>query len=391
MPVNYQQIREQVKKFGQDAPRLEGNLKERRLKALDVLKAYAQQLDKLQERVDQALVRNSNLRCARPTKEHLDKTFALPQIPGLPVLLAADGSQINPDRHDPVEFAVINLGAIRFLPGQPQRPLEIVRSQLLYGDVLYTPSGPLTEDLVALRRDLSEREMLAELAAAEAPPVITLTDGPLELYGEPRESEDYKKTFQKYLETLGKLAAMKTIVAGYVDKPKADLVVRLLELTIISDQELAQANRLRPLRPIVDADLFREALQFGERSAIFSIQSPSAQKFEGVLSLHFFYVNVGQLKPYLARVEIPQWVASDAHLLDLLHASILAQCSPLGNRPFPYALHRAHEVAVVGREEKSQIVNMIQVELRRQGVDAGESSNKQFSKDQMGHKQRYSP
>jgi hypothetical protein len=61
----------------------------------------------------------------------------------------------------------------------------------------------------------------------------------------------------------------------------------------------------------------------------------------------------------------------------------------MGNRPYPYALHRAHEVALVSFAEKAELQDMIAVEMLRQGVDAGQKSNKQEHKDQSGTRTRY--
>jgi hypothetical protein len=42
---------------------------------------------------------------------------------------------------------------------------------------------PDDKRLSALRRDLSERTTLAELAVGSAPPVVTFTDGLMEIWG----------------------------------------------------------------------------------------------------------------------------------------------------------------------------------------------------------------
>ena len=115
-------------------------------------------------------------------------------------------------------------------------------------------------------------------------------------------------------------------------------------------------KRLYPLRGVIDRQLFRDLLGPGERSAVFAIQSRSGQHYLGDLALHFFYLNVGRPgKPWLARVEIPAWVAKDNEQLDNLQAVLMQQCQILGSRPFPYLIHRAHEVAVVSLDEKEQV------------------------------------
>ena len=390
MPVNYQQIQENLKKIGQNAVAEQQRHKDRLARARALLQAYAERLSELEELRARATALSSGLRCAIPLAEPLTHHGPLPASGAPYVLLAADGSQINPDRHDQVEFAVINTGAIRILPGQPETPRETIHSELLYGDALQTESGPITEEIVAMRRDAGERTVLADLAAQERLPVVTLTDGQLELFREPQQTKEFNRHFADFAAALRRLAALGAVTAGYVDKPRADLVVRLLELLELPPAELDQAGHSRPLRGVTDAALFHELLQPGERSAIFAIQSKSADRFDGELSLHFFYINVGRPgAPWLARVELPAWVAQSPELTDRLHIALLEQCRQLGSKPYPYALHRAHEVAVVRLEEKDQLLLMIVSELRRQGVEVEEVSHKQYQKTNSGSRTRY--
>jgi len=64
-----------------------------------------------------------------------------------------------------------------------------------------------------------------------------------------------------------------------------------------------------------------------------------------------------------------------------LHAVLVDQCQVMGNAPYPYILHRAHETALVSRDEKEQVEQMIQIELRNRGVTVGRKSPKQVHKD----------
>ncbi len=149
--------------------------------------------------------------------------------------------------------------------------------------------------------------------------------------------------------------------------------------------ELSDIKKLHPLRGVTDISVFREVLAAGERSAVFAIQSQSAKSYKDALKLHFFYLNAGQPgRPYVARVEIPGWVAENQGNLDSLHAVLIDQCRVMGVRPYPYLLHRAHETAVVKLPEKEQVTAMISQELRQRGVAVGEQSNKQSAKQSEG-------
>ena len=391
MPVNYQQVQQQVREQVKLAPARQKQQRERLEKARGLLARHAVDLQYLQDKVSQAAARDKSLRCAIPLSEpiNLVKNAALPAV--FPVLLAADGSQINPNRHDAVEFGLINIGVIRLQPVQALTPVEMTSCELFLYQSPENDSGPLTEELVALKRDFKERSELARLAAAEPGVVLTLTDGPLELFREPKGDPRFDRLFEDYLDVMEVLASMNTVTAGYVDKPGADLVVRLLELTLYPDEELQKAGKERQLGGVRDIDLFRDTLQPAERSAIFAIQSSSAEKFSqrlnGHMALHFFYLNVGRVgRPWLVRVELPAWVSQPAELVDLLHATLLQQCRQMGIKAYPYALHRAHEVALVSFQDKQQLQVMIEAEMLRAGLEVGDKSYKQSHKDLEGRK-----
>jgi hypothetical protein len=319
-------------------------------------------------------------------------------MPDIATLIAVDGSQINPDRHAALQFAVVNAGAVIVKLRSGEVSEICTDSELLYGEDLQTEFGMMSERLVALRRDAKERELLEELSAGEhGDHIVTFTDGPLELWStEGEDSREFALFLEKYKSILSRLQERGVVTAGYVDKPRADLVVQLLELTLMTDEELKDRQILRtrhPLRGVDDALLFRGASDVqpiippGHRSAVFCLQSSSQNTYTGVLALHFFYLNVGGAgHPCLVRVEVPAWVATDGAKLDLLHAVLVEQCGIMGSRPYPYLLHRAHETAVVRHEEKTQVEQMLMLELNRQGAAIPDKSNKQAAKDSGGRR-----
>jgi len=225
-------------------------------------------------------------------------------------------------------------------------------------------------------RDVHEREILADLAQNEAAPLVTLTDGPLELYHEPRQEKAFEHYFKQYLAALDDLALNQVITAGYVDRPRADLVVKLLELVAPEDESAD-----RPFAGVTDLQLFESILNPGERSAVFKLQSSSADAFANKKALHFFYINVGSVgQPALARVEVPLWVVEDPHAMSLLQSVLVEQSHQAGSRPYPYPLIRAHEIAVVKMDDHNQISEMIEQELLNRGLPPTLNSNKQSHK-----------
>jgi hypothetical protein len=348
-------------------------------------------LDALKARVESAKTVDANLRCAVPLNETLDSSVPPPALPERATLIAADGSQINPSRHEQVEFGLVNAGGIVMRLNSGESTLLHTDSVLMYDDELFRDGVPLSEGMVALERDLRERSLLAELAKDYDPPVVTFTDGPIELWGarDGQEAKAFAESLERYKGVLSRLQSRAVVTAGYVDKPASDLVVRLLELAL-APKDMEDLRNFRPLLGVTDRFLFGDKnnllLKPGQRSAVFSIQSSSAKNYQGVLSLHFFYLNAGadEDHPHIARVEIPRWVADDPSLLGLLHAVLVDQCRIMGARPYPYLLHRAHETAVVSNEEKTQVERMLIQELHNQGVDVEDGSNKQSAKDLPG-------
>ncbi len=346
MPINYQEIYTQIKKIGEGAKERRKKKEDAQSSARELLGIYDSELDLLRSKVDTAKLADANIRCALPLNENLASHFPPPASVVQATLIAADGSQINPDRHAAIQFCVVNVGAIQMRLNSGETPEIFTETELLYGDDLLPNGYPMSEGLVALKRDLAERSKLEELSKGLEGSVVTFTDGPIELWGAKGEdANSYEDFVQKYLGVLSRLQGRDVITAGYVDKPSADLVVRLLEIASADNEQIQKMKEFHPLRGVSDRWLFGEhknpLLPPGHRSAVFKIQSSSEKKYKGILELHFFYLNVGTVgHPWPVRVEIPKWVADDKAKLDLLHGVLVEQCRMMGSKPYPYLLHR---------------------------------------------------
>jgi len=390
MPIDYQQIFVQIKEIGKNAKERRKKKEDAQASARELLAFYSSELDLLRSKVDLAKQVDSNTRCALPINESLASSYPVPDSVIQATLIAADGSQINPDRHAAIQFCVVNVGAIQMKLNSGETPKIFTHTDWHYGDDLLPNGFPMSDGLVALKRDLAERSKLDELSKDLQGSVVTFTDGPIELWGAKGEdAKSYEAIVQKYLGVLSRLQERGVITAGYVDKPSADLVVRLLEIASADNEQIQKIREFHPLRGVSDRWLYGEhknpLLPPGHRSAVFGIQSTSEKKYTGILSLHFFYLNVGtEGHPWPVRVEIPKWVADDKSKLDLLHGVLVEQCRMMGSKPYPYLLHRAHETAVVKMEEKQQIEQMLAMELRNQGEELDEGSYKQSAKDGVG-------
>ena len=395
MPVNFQEIYTKIKEIGQGARERRERIENLRKHARSLLEKNADELDYLRRIVERAKETDPNIRCALPLNESLASHVPAPAPAMDAALIAADGSQVNPDRHNAIQFCIINVGSIVMRMQSGESPEVRTNSELLYGEELETKYGTMSDGMVALKRDLRERAELEELSKGIKGPVVTFTDGPIELWGakDGEDAESYHESLKNYLSVLSRLESRGIITAGYVDKPAADLIVRLLELVDATPEEREKPREIERWRGVTDRWLYGEKsnplLGPGERSAVFAIQSKSEKYYKGVLGLHFFYLNVGTKgHPWPVRVEIPKWVADDPEKLNLLHAVLVDQCRMMGSKPYPYLLHRAHEIAVVKHEEKYQVEQMLTQELRRQDEELDDGSYKQSAKDLPGRTRR---
>ena len=71
-------------------------------------------------------------------------------------------------------------------------------------------------------------------------------------------------------------------------------------------------------------------------------------------------------------------------LVDLLHAVVYAESQVLETHPYPYLLHRAHELAVITFEERVYVEDMLLRQLDQDGLGLGRISNKEVTKEIAG-------
>ncbi|MEJ2757994.1 MAG: hypothetical protein P8046_05865 [Anaerolineales bacterium] len=57
-------------------------------------------------------------------------TFPTPAPPAEATIIAADGSQINPDRHLGIDYCLVNVGAIIMTLGQTAAPTTTIETTL---------------------------------------------------------------------------------------------------------------------------------------------------------------------------------------------------------------------------------------------------------------------
>ena len=391
MPIDYQQIYTQIQEIGKGLRERRRTLEERRAAVWGLIDYYNLKLDQLRSLVDSAKQADPNIRCAcpNPSGEPLLTSHPCSASAIQATLIAADGSQILPDRHAAIQYFVINVGAIAMRVGSGNSPEIFTDTELHILDEF--EDTIFSESQIALQRDVAERKKLLEVAQKYTAPFIALTEGQLELWGSADidNSRDFEKTLNDYLNALKEMKDRNIITSGYVDKPGANWVVRLMEVATLPKDELRNLKKHRPFLGVTDRWLFSKILGKHERSAIFALQAKSAEKYKDSIAIHFFYLNVGdEQRPVIVRVDVPLWVVQNKEALDMLHCALIEQTQIMSHKPFPYLLHRAHETAVVSMREKEQVDEMLALAIRNNGGEMGEISGKQSAKNLPGRIRR---
>ncbi len=405
MPLDYHTVYRQINRFAEGAKAFYERQAADAAAVRETLLAWAEKGGALTERVMEAVRLEPHWRSAMPGDEPLAAAVPPPGDAAARVsaalVLAADGSQIEPDPHAGLYYALVNVGMV--MMAHDLTPRTHITSEL------WSPADLANQRLqVGLQRDLRERQALAEAAevlAGEAAPspdreaffadaptdraIVALTDGPLELWGAKDDPTGaFRAALAAYLRHLRTLARLDTLSAGYVDNPRANLVVHMLALAALED--VPRAEDLRAIhhgefafQGVTDRMLFSALLAPGERSAVFGLVSQSREDYSEALALHFFYLNTSPdpQAPNIARVEIPAWVAQDAEAVATLHAVLLWQSRRVPHTAYPYVLHRAHEVAVVRREDRQAVETWLRQALLDHGIQPPLPSAKQRLKN----------
>ncbi len=318
-------------------------------------------LQAINQKIDEALRKLPALYLARPFREPFHTIVAAPAPPSSYSLLGIDGSQIVPSRHQAVPFGLINVGWIGVNHGSGRVPWTGKRSHII----------PFAGESQGLR--------------------IALSDGSLEVHRS-REDMHADPRIEEQLASLETLFAQKQILhAGYIDKPGSAMLSRMLAISQLKDINPESVSAAMRALPTTDLELFQEHLKRpGERSAVFEIISkrPRSGSSELPQRVFCFYICLGQDEldgsPILARVEFAHWIAQQSALIAALHAVVFADTQVTPLHPFPYVLTRAHEEAVIGRNEAAAIEKMLAQAWRDAGMEHGSISAKAFGKEKLG-------
>jgi hypothetical protein len=311
-----------------------------------------------------------------------------PAAPAAFRILATDGSHMDVDRARPARCAVINIGYTELTYGPaPSARLGSTPHLLFTGHELtvadeFGPGEPLEGGLLSLKRAVLEAEALAELAqgADAALPTLALLDGSLVLWGVGSFPAIQRHELRRSLLEEGYLRAwdalqrraahMPLAFAGYISHPRSAEVVNLLRIAVCPMEEPSRFPSCRAcafvcgrdhtpceeaLGGLLDRDLFWALLEPGERSPLFRLRAQILETYYQGRHVAMFYLHTGQ---EIARVEVPEWVATDEALLAQAHALVWDQVQR--GRGYPVAVQEAHERAVITGAERELFWRLVE-------------------------------
>lgn len=310
-------------------------------------------------------------------------------------VIAADGSQIMPDRHDHLPCFLVNVGLVDI--SYPEATASMTSRPRVYWapDDVYPLVGGIRQEadprVVGARRFGAECDALREAMGEGTHRTIALVDGTLLLWWlEPvpdrlrgLPTDDLKtQTFDAFRSCASAAQTSGTLLGGYLSSPRATDVVSMLKVVLCTEDpvdcdrcpyesgakswhaqlEIAGTSLLpvpskpcEEAHPVTDAALHWSLLGKGQRSARFRSHAHVNGAYDAPID--FVYMNVG---PEIARLEFPAWITPKD--LETLCAAVMNQCDKgLG---YPVALSEAHEQAVVRAGDRRAFVEL----ARRQGV-----------------------
>ncbi len=299
-------------------------------------------------------------------------------------VLAVDGSQVYPDRHQGTPCYLINIGSVLLNYGQSmQNPVFFDSRPTVFAGSSPEDDLGIGQDLVNCRRQEFELqvglEKSLEITAKNSDiPFAFLFDGSLVFWHLESKEQNLKDLFlNKYLNLLDALYQSSILCGGYISLPKSKELVNLVRLELCGFQ-IEGCNQLEAVNHLVDSSIAHFFLTSGTRSIVFKSNAKIGASYPEHLVPHFFYLDVGS---EMVRIEVPAWIALDEKKLDQLASIILDQC--IKGRGYPVALAEAHEQAVVKGPDRDFFYHLI----TKIGIESAQKlhySQKSLKKRGMG-------
>lgn len=312
--------------------------------------------------------------------ENPGQTFELKKAPSQHTIVACDGSQIMPSRHEIASCYLINIGAAVFHYKDNEDSQAILSSfpQLFHRQedifpLLNKRRMHVDEGFVSFQRSLMEFSQAAELAETHADnKQLVLFDGSLIPFNIERSPADFQaELLLSFEQRLDSFAASSIPLAGFISYSGSAEIVNALRVwscpyaesrcqihcASLDEQDFPCST----LWPLSDRNLMAARLPEACRSAFFLSRSRWCSKLALRNRVCFAYLNTGF---EIARIEVPFWLFQDKDLLDLSLSLVINQVEK--GFGYPIALAEAHNKAVIKQHDRSRFFSLLEQELLKQ-------------------------
>ena len=314
-------------------------------------------------------------------------------------VVAVDGSQIMPSRHEVHSCYLLNMGIVVISYGAAAQAAQLA-PQLVSEPMLYHRPEDLyplvdrrrvhiDELYVSLERNLRELETVSFRgleANRRGLPVVAMLDGSLIPWSLEKMPADYQETYLERVSTaLDALRQVKIPLIGYLSHSRSsdlvnDLRVSICPYPVSHCRELCgQLNEedfpCSQIWPLSDRQLIAQLLPEGYRTAIFLSGASVASSLAAAQRTCFLYLNVGC---EVARLEFPRWLADDLEALSLALATVRSQVGK--GMGYPVSLSEAHNLAVIRGQDRARFFELLTRHLITLGADRVTVSPKESRK-----------
>ena len=291
MALELNKLTGQVDAMGRTLAGRSDILAERTIQAREILATQPEVSDELKRKIKAARQIDEWRRGAIPLGERLDERSRPGVCPTTYTLIAADGSQIYPDRHSFAAYYLLNTGAIVLRAGTGEAPTVSSIPEIFFQDAdLYDEEGWIrTPEYVSAQRNRREIQALADLAEAEraalggdlSVPIVCMVDGPLLpwMKPDPDHADTINQEIEFFAAQMARLRRAAAIPVGYVDRPDSAYVLRILELINLPIEKITrEALRQGPFIQLTDRILF-DGLAPNERTGLFEPNSDANDRY----------------------------------------------------------------------------------------------------------------
>ncbi len=294
-------------------------------------------------------------------------------------VVASDGSQIMPTQHELSSCFLLNIGSALIHYGENSQA-SLSSSPFLFHsyDDLYPLLNKrrihIDASLISFKRNLKELEEARKLAESEKQKgrlVLTLVDGSLIPFNLDRNLDHmHQELLLSYSMELDAFNAAALPLIGYISHSRSAECLNALRIWLcpynrshcqIYCGELNEENfPCSKIWPLSDRQLMKSKLEKYTLSSFFLSSSHFSLALPELNRVCFAYLNTGE---EAARIEIPQWLFRDKHLLDFSLQALLSQIQK--GQGYPISLSEAHNMAIVRASDRNIFFKLIAETLMR--------------------------